>query len=344
MTSVSITIPCRNEKDYIGKCLDSIVACDYPKEGLSVFVCDGHSDDGTQDIVREYSERYPYIHLLMNDARTTPQALNLGLKAQQADYRFILGAHAEIDAAFVSESIKAFENDDAIGCTGGIIENVYENEVSLAIGKAMGSSFGVGNAHFRTGVKDGYVDTVAFGCYKGEVFDRVGYFDEELVRNQDDEFNYRLLKNGYKIWLTKKVRSLYYVRASFAKLKRQYYQYGYWKVYVNKKHRAITTMRQLVPLALVCYFLMAALATVATIAFMPEGWVRRAMLWLTWTPALLYILLGLKEVLKVAGGSNYLGVWRAFTILHFSYGWGYLEGVVHFLLLRKQPTKTKLSR
>ena len=250
---VSVTIPCRNELNYIGKCLDSLVNCDYDKNRLKIFVCDGMSDDGTRDEIEKFAANHAFIELIDNTHRTTPQALNLGLRKEGYDIRFILGAHSTVDKQYISNSVRCFDKDPDIGCVGGIIENAYEDRISEYIGAAMSSPFGVGNAHFRTGSQSRFVDTVAFGAYKKEVFDKVGFFDETLVRNQDDEFNYRLLRGGFKIWLDAGIHSKYYVRASRKKLFKQYYQYGYWKVFVNKKFKRITTVRQLVPMLFVAY-------------------------------------------------------------------------------------------
>ena len=197
MKSVAIVIPCRNEEKYIARCIDSILLQDYLHENLSVYICDGKSTDSTVAIINDYSIKHSNIHLLVNEKQTTPFALNLGIKNSSSDIVIILGAHAELYSDYVSNCVDAFNFGTNIGCTGGIIENVYENEIAEVIGKAMSSSFGVGNAHFRTGNKDGFVDTVAFGAYKQEVFDKIGLFDEELIRNQDDEFNYRLFSHIY---------------------------------------------------------------------------------------------------------------------------------------------------
>jgi GT2 family glycosyltransferase len=201
----------------------------------------------------------------------------------------------------------------------------------------MSSSFGVGNAHFRTGNKSGYVDTVAFGAYKKEVFDDIGYFDEDLIRNQDDEFNFRLLKNGYKIYLSNKIKSKYYVRGSFSKLFKQYYQYGYWKVFVNKKHKTVTTVRQLIPLFFVLFLILGGIISFAH----PYIFIfYRAII-------LLYFLLGL---LFAWDGNNSLkkaiSITFTFFILHLSYGLGYLLAIFDFILLNKKPNdKSKtLSR
>lgn len=306
---------------------------DYPQDKLTVFICDGMSTDETVAIVNDYAIKHAHIQLLVNEKQTTPFALNLGIKASNSDVVIILGAHSELYPDYVSACIEAFKFAPNIGCTGGIIENVYENEISDVIGKAMSSSFGVGNAHFRTGNKDGFVDTVAFGAYKREVFHKVGYFDEELIRNQDDEFNYRLLNNGFTIYLFRKIRSKYYVRASYKKLFKQYEQYGYWKVYVNKKHNTVTTLRQVVPLFFVLFLLLGGL-----VSFFGQVYFTLFAIGL-----FLYFAAGYLFAYNLASDQFQItNIIRVFFILHFSYGWGYLKGLIDFFVLNKKIKKTEL--
>ncbi|MCK5535852.1 MAG: glycosyltransferase family 2 protein [Bacteroidales bacterium] len=336
MPKVSITIPCRNEENYIVKCLQSIVDSDYPKDKLEVFVCDGLSTDKTIVQVLKFEEKYPFIELLLNKKQTTPHALNIGLKESDADYNIILGAHAEIEKDFIQQNINTFEqiNDNQLACVGGFIENIFEDEDSKIIGYAMSSSFGVGNAHFRTGGKDGFVDTVAFGMYKAEVFDDIGYFDESLARNQDDEFNYRLLKNGYKIYLSEAIKSKYYVRASFLKLFRQYFQYGYWKVIVNKKHNKITTLRQLAPFMFVLFLIVGFISSLFSMVY--------ALIFLTILS--IYFFLAILSTLKFKISiTNKLKLIKAFLILHISYGLGYLMAIKDLIFLRKFVTNKKME-
>ena len=270
---------------------------------------------------------------MINEKQTTPYALNIGIKASLTDIVIIVGAHSELRPDYVSNCVEAFSFGANIGCTGGIIENVYENETAEVIGKAMSSSFGVGNAHFRTGNKDGFVDTVAFGAYKREVFDKIGFFDEELIRNQDDEFNYRLLRNGFTIYLYRKIRSNYFVRASFEKLFKQYEQYGYWKVYVNKKHKAVTTVRQLIPLLFVFFLILGFFA-----AFLNILLCEIYLLGLVF-----YSLASLYSATKQASAPKQIvKIMKAFFILHFSYGLGYLKGIIDFFVLQKNIKKEEV--
>jgi len=335
--SVAIVIPCRNEEKYIEKCLHSFLDQDYPAEKLNAFVCDGMSDDKTREKVQALAMLHPGIHLLDNVEKTTPQALNLGIKNTDADIIIILGAHAEMAIDYVSECVKVLLEDKSVGCSGGVLENVYENETSRVIGMAMASPFGVGNAHFRTATKSGYVDTVAFGAYRREVFDKIGLFDEELVRNQDDEFNYRVIKAGFNICLSPAIRCKYYVRAAFDKLARQYFQYGYWKVYVNSKHKAVTTSRQLVPMFFVLYLF---LAWIPSIFFPLWALLYFAGLFVYTSGALYFALKKSRQLNEV------LGITYSFLILHFNYGAGYIKGILHFVLLNRKPgdQSKKLSR
>ena len=212
------------------------------------------------------------------------------------------------------------------------MENEYINTTAKYISAAMSSPFGVGNVHFRTGAKEGYVDTVAFGAYRKEVFEKAGLFDEELARNQDDEFNFRVIKNGFKIYLSKKIKAKYYVRGSYLKLLKQYFQYGFWKVYVNKKHKTVTSIRQLFPLFFVLYLMV---QTLSLFVF-KEAVYGLFILAIYFNLAIIFSLKKSKEY--------FYAVLFCFFILHLSYGWGYLKGIVRFLLLRLSPKKPTLRR
>ncbi len=336
-TKVRVVIPCRNEVGYIERCLHSLIAADRSGIALEVWVCDGMSDDGTRALIERVAVEHPWIRLVDNPARTTPQAMNIGLRPKGYAVGIILGAHAEVDAAFLRENVALLAAHPEAGCVGGIIENVYTDEASRRIGLAMGHPFGVGNAHFRTGAREGEVDTVAFGAYRREVFEQVGFFDERLVRNQDDEFNYRLLRSGWRIRLSSRIRSRYYVRSGLKRLFGQYRQYGYWKVYVNRIHRSVTTWRQLVPAAFVIFLVLGGIAAVLA----------PGCAWAFAAGSALYLLAALVSAIQASASmSDVPGIMAAFLVLHGSYGIGYLQGIVDFLLLRREPgaASHKLTR
>jgi cellulose synthase/poly-beta-1,6-N-acetylglucosamine synthase-like glycosyltransferase len=269
------------------------------------------------------------LEMIDNVAKTTPQALNLGLKKSNADIRIIFGAHAVMEPDYVSQCVRILEENTDVGCVGGIIQNEYLNDRSKIIGKAMASPFGVGNVRFRTGGKDGHVDTVAFGAYRKEVFDDVGYFDEDLVRNQDDEFNYRVTQGGFGIYYSEKIRSKYFVRSSLQKLWKQYDQYGYWKVFVNRKHGVVTTLRQLAPPLFVGGLIVGAVAIfIAPVMIVPYT-----------IAILLYLTMALFFALREESSLLAIELVVVFAILHGAYGIGYLRGIVHFLILGRMPSQ-----
>ncbi|WP_010293021.1 glycosyltransferase family 2 protein [Clostridium senegalense] len=337
--TVSVVIPCRNEKNYIKECLDSFVNQTYPKDLYEVLVCDGMSDDGTRDLIKEYEDKYDNIHLVDNKGLTAPKAMNEGIRYSNADSIIIFGAHAYADEKFVENNMNLLFNNKEVGCVGGPIETISENDKGTAIALAMSSPFGVGNALFRYAKEEMFVDTVAFGAYKREVLEDIGYFDDELVRNQDDEINFRVTKGGYKILLSPTIKSTYYSRGSFKKLWRQYFQYGFWKVRVMQKHGGTPSIRHLVPMAFVLGNIGAA---VLSLFFKPIFYI--------WMVVLaLYLIGDLISSFKITKGKRkllkYIPI--VFPILHFSYGIGFLDGLVNFYLLKSNKRinkNTKTSR
>lgn len=336
--TVSVVIPCRNEENYISKCLDAFLQQTYPEELFEVLVCDGFSDDNTRVIVNEYEKKYKNIKMLDNKGLSAPKGMNEGIKYSKADIVIIFGAHAYPDKDFIKNNVKALEKEN-VGCAGGPIKTVSENIVGKAVALAMSSPFGVGNALFRYAQKEMYVDTVAFGAYRREVLDEVGYFDDELVRNQDDELNYRVCKAGYKILLSPKIKSVYYSRGSLKKLWKQYYQYGFWKVRVMQKHGKTASVRHLVPMAFV-------LANVFGIAlgifFKPI-----LILWMAQLAA--YLALDVVTSIKLAKDDLKLMKYMPliFPILHISYGLGFINGILGFYVIKSNKLvnkNTKMSR
>lgn len=331
--TVSVVIPCRNEKNYIEQCLDSFVNQTYPKELYEILVCDGMSDDGTRDIIKSYEKEYENIHLLDNKELTAPKAMNVGIRHSKAESIIIFGAHAYADKEFIKNNIKLLYKNNKIGCVGGTLETISENEKGNAIALAMSSPFGVGNALFRYATEEMYVDTVAFGAYKRKVLDEIGYFDDELVRNQDDEINFRVTKAGYKILLSPQIKATYYSRGSFKKLWRQYFQYGFWKVRVMQKHGGTPSIRHLVPMAFVLGNVGAA---ILSFFFRPIFYI--------WMSVLgVYIIGDLVSACKLTKGRKnllkYIPI--TFPILHFSYGLGFLDGLLNFYLLKSNKKINK---
>ena len=330
--NVSIIIPCRNEAKYIAACLDSILACGQPLDAMEIVVADGCSDDGTPDIVKRYADKYPFIRLLRNEGQTVPFALNLALRHTSASIIVRMDAHATMDAGYIQCGLDVLATHPEVGNVGGVFVNSFENEQARSIASAMGHRFGVGNASFRLADKDGYVDTVPYGIFRREVFEKVGMYDLQLTRNQDDELNFRIEQGGYKIYLDRKIRVHYTVRGSFKKLWRQYYQYGYFKVLVNRKHQTVTSVRQLIPMIFVAGLLLGAIVSLFSV------YLFYAYL------SIIFVYLSINTVVSLwlaSGFASFFYTLRAFLTLHFSYGTGYWQGILDFLLLRREDADVK---
>jgi glycosyltransferase involved in cell wall biosynthesis len=328
---VSVVIPCRNEAAWIRPCLESILANDYPNDRLEVLVVDGMSDDGTRAIVEEVAARRPCVRLLDNIKRITPTALNTGIAAARGAILMRMDAHVEYPRDYISKLVLELERSGADN-VGGVCQTCPANDTALAQAIAIGMShrLGVGNSYFRIGASEPrWVDTVPFGCYRREIFERIGGFDEELVRNQDDELNLRLIRAGGRILLVPSVVCRYYARDSLGKLWRMFFQYGYFKPLVTRKVGRLMTLRQLIPAVFVVALFATALAA---------PWHRAA-------AALFFAILLAYAAAIVAYGAApavrqgvgcALWLCLVFPVLHFSYGFGYLKGVLDFMILCRQ--------
>jgi glycosyltransferase involved in cell wall biosynthesis len=328
LPKVSIVIPCRSEEKFIGKCLDSILANGYPMDQLEILVVDGMSEDGTRTTVQSYARQYAMIRLLDNPKKITPAALNIGIAHAKGDIIMRMDAHNTYQPHYISELVGWLEKTKADN-VGGLFVTVPAAQTLMAeaIALALSHPFGVGNAYFRIGVKEPrWVDTVPFGCYRREVFDRIGMFDEELVRNQDDEFNLRLIRQGGRILLIPEIVSCYYARESLPKLWRMYYQYGYFKPLVVRKVGGIVTVRQVIPAVFVLSLLVSGVLAPWTVY---GGWVLCALVF-AYVAADLgsSICVGFQRRVRCA-----LALPVVFPVLHLSYGLGFLKGILDFFIL-----------
>ncbi len=328
---VSIVVPCRNEAAYIGPLLESMLANEYPRERLEVLIVDGMSDDGTRAVIADYADRHPWIQLLDNPTRTTPCGLNLGISRARGSVIMRMDAHAYYPANYIADLVDWLEQSGADNVGGACVTLPgAATATARAIAAVLAHPLGVGNARFRLGTNEPReVDTVPFGCFRREVFERVGLFDEDLVRSQDSEFNFRLLRAGGRVLLVPGVVSQYYARESLGKLWRMFFQYGYFKPLVVRKVGAVMTARQLVPALFLSSVLLAAL-------FAP--WLGAARLLLSFelgaygaADLIVAAILARREGVFVGLTSSVV-----FPILHLAYGVGYLLGTLEFLIRRRR--------
>jgi glycosyltransferase involved in cell wall biosynthesis len=337
---VTVIVPCRNERRYIENCLDSILACNYPSGGLEILVVDGMSDDGTRTVIERYAGRHPVIRMLDNVKRTTPCALNIGIKQARGAIVMRMDAHAQYPPTYIAELVAWLERTGADNVGGACVTLPGDaTATGRAIAAVLAHRFGIGNAHFRLGTAElRTVDTVPFGCFPREVFQRVGLFDEDLVRNQDDEFNLRLVKAGGRVLLVPGVTSRYYARGSVRQLAGMFFQYGYFKPLVVRKVGGIMTVRQVIP---------AVLLLTLTVAGLLAPWlgVARVVLGVTLAGYVTADTAAAASIARRAGLRVGLAASAVFPVLHFAYGLGYLLGVLDFLIFGKRPAPAvSLSR
>jgi glycosyltransferase involved in cell wall biosynthesis len=314
---VTVVMPVRNEERYVERSLGAVLAQDYPPELLEVLVADGMSTDGTRRLVERLG-RGRDVRVIDNPRGIVAPGLNAAIAEARGEVVVRVDGHCEIAPDYVRRAVEHLRRGGVAG-VGGPVETVGETPLARAIAAAMSSRFGVGGSAFRVGVDAPvWADTIPFPAYPRRVLAAAGPFDEELVRNQDEEYNYRLRGAGEKLLLAPDLRSRYYSRADLRSLWRQYFQYGFWKVRVLEKHPWQMRPRQLGPPSLV-----AALAAGALAA--------------AWSPAGLAVLAGIAAAYLLAAGAAALMVavpWRyrplmpvIFAAMHLGYGCGFWAGL-----------------
>jgi succinoglycan biosynthesis protein ExoA len=262
---VTVVMPIRNEARSIATSLAAVLGQDYPSHRFEVIVADGMSNDGTRAAIDAVVEaagcEAASVTIIDNPRGVVATGLNAAISKAKGDLIVRVDGHCEVEHDYVTTCVRLLEETGADN-VGGITAARGTGVLQRAIALGMSSPFGVGNARFRYASKPGWVDTVFPGAWRREVFERIGGFDEELVRNQDDEHNFRLVQAGGRIWLDPGMRIRYEPRDSVSALWRQYFDYGFHKVRVIQKRRGIGSLRHVIPSA----FVVSILTGVATAA------------------------------------------------------------------------------
>ncbi len=314
---VSVIMPVRNEATYVERSLGAVLAQTASAEICEILVVDGMSTDRTRHVVHNFAKDDTRIRLLDNPQHTVPFALNSALAVASGDLIVRVDGHCEIAPDYIEQCILELKRTGA-DAVGGPIETIGETAEAQAIALAMGSYFGMGGSAFRTiHNREMWPETVAFPAYPRSTVEKNGLFDEELTRNQDEEYNYRLLKRGGRILLSPRIRSRYYSRASLRKLAKQFYQYGFWKVRVMQKHPRQMRLRQFVPFVFVTVLLLS--------------------LSMFWPLAILTLLLHMAAngvassyIARKHGWHILPTLFAAHALMHYAYGFGSVVGLVRF--------------
>ena len=248
--NISVIIPCYNEQDTITLLLDAIYQQTYPKENIEVLVIDGLSTDGTRVSIVKFMETHPdiLIKTIDNPERIIPVALNKGIKAASGEIIIRLDAHSIPQRDYLERCVCALQDNKAENVGGiWVIKPGADNWIARGIARAASHPLGVGDARYRVGGEAQYVETVPFGSFYKSLFNRVGYFNENLLTNEDYEFNQRIRQSGGKIWFDPSIKSIYFARKTYGELAKQYWRYGYWKAKMLLQNPHSLRWRQAVP-------------------------------------------------------------------------------------------------
>lgn len=326
---VSILVPCRNEAGFIVQSVASILAQVSPAGGFEVIVIDGDSDDGTSEMLQGIVRSDPRVRIVHNVRRIVSAGLNLGIRQARGSVIVRMDVHTAYAPDYLCACVKALQDSGADN-VGGPWRAIGGGWLPGAIAAAFSSSLVMGGPRSRDHKYEGDVDTVYLGCWKREAFDRFGYFDEDLVRNQDDEHNLRINSNGGRVFQSPSISSSYHSRPSVAQLFRQYAQYGFWKVKVIQKHGCSGALRHYIPsLCLGIVLFLALLAPFTLFAYYP----------------FVFLLIGYAAInLTLSGVVAASTSYKFFPLLpviiatiHLAYGAGFLQGILTFGILKQNP-------
>lgn len=328
---ITVICPIFNEERYIAQFLNSLLQQDYPKDDLEILLIDGMSKDRTRELVAEYTAKYPFIRLIDNRDKIVPCAMNIGIDAARGDIIIRLDAHASYQPDYFSVLVKGLKrlNAENVGtvCKTDVLNKTPK---TLAIREVLGNKFGVGNSTFRTGIdKEQEVDTVPFGCWPKEVFNKYGKYDVRLIRNQDIELNKRIKRGGGKIYILPDTYCTYLARETWTALAQNNYGNGKWNILTVYYTRMFSSLsiRHFIPLLFVLSLIV---PTLFSVIFQP-------FIILSALSFLAYLLLvsTISISLAIKKNLNLFYLVATFFVLHLSYGWGSLVGILKLPFVKR---------
>lgn len=328
MDTVSLIVPIYNEEAYIEKFIDSILKQDYDISKIQLILVDGNSTDETlnklNNKLKEVSIEYVILH---NEKKITPISLNLAIKASKNDIIIRLDVHSEYPINYITKCVYYLNHTDAdnVGC---IIETKSSGKVGNAIAKVLSSKFGVGDSKFRTNSKSGYVDTVPFGTFRRNIFEKIGYFNEKLERNQDSEFNARIIKNGGKIYLFDDITITYHPRNTIKKMLKMAIANGKWNIYTTYYASGSMKLRHFIPLLFDCSLIIGFFMIALNIRILKSLFILELLLY-----GILDLAFSAKDI-KECGMLNTLLCFIIYPLFHISYGIGSIIGILKLIPLK----------
>ena len=314
---VSVIVPLYNEEKYIEKFILSLIGQTYPADKSEWILVDGNSTDRTVEIIHRYMDEYPIV-LLHNEKRKTPYALNMAIEQAKGEYIVRLDAHAEYYPDYIEKCVHYLDTTDADN-VGGVAETSADGFVGQAISQMLSTKFGVGGSDFRTGNGNRYVDTVPFGAFRREVFERVGLFNTKLLRSEDNDMNARIRESGGKIWLAEDIRFRYFCRDTVKGILKMGLQNGNALFHTLRENPKAMSVRHFIPFG----FLMSLIVLPLLSAFMPIFW------WAFAAEMGLYLLLDVyfSFVSVEQKKCGWITLWL-YPLFHIVYGIGSLLSMV----------------
>lgn len=324
---VSVVIPCYNEERFIVKVLESLCG-QYAAEQFEIIVVDGMSTDRTREVLAQFTAGHPRVHvqLIDNPARNIPTALNVGISAAQGDVIVRMDAHSIPSPNYTRRAVELLSRPgvEVVGMPWRIHPSA-NTPAARSIALAVTHPFGIGDAKYRTansGTGNEFVDTVPFGVFNKKLWQALGGFNEDLLANEDYDFNYRVRQRGGRILLDTAAHCAYFARATFGALASQYFRYGFWKAQMLKLHPRSVKLRQLIPPVFVL--------TVTSLALLGL-WLTPA-LWLLSAVLVAYASLALFSAAQLLRRDKdlrlLLFVPVSFFLIHLGWGLGFLRGLL----------------
>ncbi len=325
MIKVSVIVPCYNEQATIGQLLEAIYNQTYPKNELEVVVADGLSTDNTRKVVKDYQGMHPdlQIRLIDNLRRVIPSGLNRAIEAAKGTYIVRMDAHSIPNCDYIQKCVEGLEANlgENIGGTWEIHPG-SASWIAKSIALAASHPIGAGDARYRIGGAAQEVETVPFGAFHRDLIRKIGMFDEDLLSNEDYEFNTRIRQSGGRVWLDPSISSVYYARPTLGELAKQYWRYGYWKAQMLRKHPKTLRWRQTLPPLFVLALI--------SLGILSLVWILAR--WLLAFIVILYVIIvfgiGILMSLKYSSISLMIGVPLATATIHFSWGTAFLWGLI----------------
>ena len=325
LPKVSIIVPCYNEQSTIRLLLEALREQTFPRADMEVVIADGLSQDGTRDAIAAFQKDHADldVRVVDNQRRTIPSAVNRAIQASRGEILVRMDAHSKPYPDYVQNCVNALER--SLGDTIGGVWEIHpgaETWIAKSIAVAAAHPLGVGDAFYRHAKQAAEVDTVPFGSFRRSLVERVGYFDESLLTNEDYEFYVRVKKAGGRIWLDPSIRSIYFARATLSQLARQYRRYGFWKWRMLRRYPNTLRWRQALPPLFVLSVIVLGLASIV----LPVLSLLLALELFLYFSILLFV--GVRVALRRRKAYLFLGLPLAIMVMHVSWGGGFLWSVI----------------